>query len=171
PILQSEDMDELALLSERVINYINDQNIGGIEELKTDVQIGKPELLVHIDRESARRVELSTGMIASAIRTSIYGKEVSKYKVGEVYYPIQLRLDSTYRNQISSILNQRITFRDPASGLLTQVPRSSVAQIEYSSTYSAITRKDLERGITVYSNVPEGYNDNDVVTHQAGYTS
>src|SRR5690606_27159299 len=81
--LQSEDMDELALLSERVITYINDQNIGGIEELKTDVQIGKPELLVHIDRESARRFELSTGMIASAIRTSIYGKEVSKYKVGE----------------------------------------------------------------------------------------
>ncbi|HLU94442.1 MAG TPA: efflux RND transporter permease subunit, partial [Membranihabitans sp.] len=162
--LQSEDMDELALLSERVINYINDQNIGGIEELKTDVQIGKPELLVHIDRESARRFELSTGMIASAIRTSIYGKEVSKYKVGEEEYPIQLRLDSTYRNQISSILNQRITFRDPASGLLTQVPISSVAQIEYSSTYSAIKRKDLERVITVYSNVLAGYNANEVVS-------
>ena len=162
--LQGPHMDELALLSEDMINFINNQNIGGIEELKTDVQIGKPELLVHIDRESARRFELSTGMIASAIRTSIYGKEVSKYKVGEDEYPIQLRLDTTYRNNASSILNQRITFRDPASGLLTQVPISAVADIEYSSTYSAIKRKDMERVITVHSNVLAGYNANEVVS-------
>lgn len=162
--LQGEDIDELALLSENLINFINRQNIGGIEELMADVQIGKPELLVHIDRESARRFELSTAMISSAIRTSIYGREVSKYKVGEDEYPIMLRLDSTYRNSISSILNQRITFRDPASGLLTQVPISSVADIEYSSTYSAIKRKDMERVITVYSNLLAGYNANEVVS-------
>ena len=161
--LQGENIDELALLSEDLIDYIKNQNIGGIEELKADVQIGKPELLVHINRENARRFELSTAMIADAIRTSIYGKEVSKYKDGEDEYPIQLRLDSTYRNNISSILNQRITFRNPASGLLTQVPISAVANIEYSSTYSAIKRKDMERVITVYSNLLAGYNANEVV--------
>lgn len=161
--LQGPFMDELAITAEDMISFLQSRNIGGIEELKTDVQIGKPELLVHINRESARRFELSTGMIASAIRTSIFGKEVSKYKVGEDEYPIQLRLDSTYRNNVSSILNQRITFRDPASGLLTQVPISTVADIQYSSTYSAIKRKDLERVITVYSNVLGGYNANEVV--------
>lgn len=161
--LQGPFMDELAITAEDMISFLQSRNIGGIEELKTDVQIGKPELLVHVNRESARRFELSTGMIASAIRTSIFGKEVSKYKVGEDEYPIQLRLDSTYRNNVSSILNQRITFRDPASGLLTQVPISTVADIQYSSTYSAIKRKDLERVITVYSNVLGGYNANEVV--------
>lgn len=161
--LQGQNIDELAILSEDVIEYINAQNIGGIEELKADVQIGKPELLVHINRENARRFELSTSMIAGAIRTSIYGKEVSKYKDGEDDYPIQLRLDSTYRNNISSILNQRITFRDPASGKLVQVPISAVADIEYTSTYSAIKRKDMERVITVYSNLLAGYNANEVV--------
>lgn len=161
--LQGPFMDELAITAEDMIAFLQSRNIRGIEELKTDVQIGKPELLVHINRESARRFELSTGMIASAIRTSIFGKEVSKYKVGEDEYPIQLRLDSTYRNNVSSILNQRITFRDPASGLLTQVPISTVADIQYSSTYSAIKRKDLERVITVYSNVLGGYNANEVV--------
>lgn len=161
--IQGPFMDELAITAEEMITFLQSRNIGGIEELKTDVQIGKPELLVHIDRESARRFELSTGMIASAIRTSIFGKEVSKYKVGEDEYPIQLRLDSTYRNNVSSILNQRITFRDPASGLLTQVPVSTVADIEYTSTYSAIKRKDMERVITVYSNVLAGYNANEVV--------
>lgn len=161
--IQGPQMDELALLAEDMITFLNNRNIGGIEELKTDVQIGKPELLVHINRESARRFELSTGMIASAIRTSIYGKEVSKYKIGEDEYPIQVRLDTIYRNNISSILNQRITFRDPASGLLTQVPISTVADIEYSSTYSAIKRKDMDRVITVYSNVLSNYNANEVV--------
>ena len=161
--LQGEDIDDLATLSEDMIEYINNQNIGGIEELKADVQIGKPELLVHIDREEARRFELSTAMIASAIRTSIYGKEVSKYKEGEEEHPIQLRLDSIYRNSITSVLNQRVTFRNPASGQLTQVPISAVADIEYTSTYSSIKRKDMERVITVYSNLLAGYNANEVV--------
>src|SRR5690606_2284917 len=85
------------------------------------------------------------------------------YKDGEDEYPIQLRLDSTYRNNISSILNQRVTFRNPASGLITQVPISAVADIEYTSTYSSIKRKDMERVITVYSNLLSGYNANEVV--------
>lgn len=161
--IHGESMDELAILSEEMISYINNQGIEGIEELKADVQIGKPELLVHINRENARRFELSTYMISDAIRTSIYGKEVSKFKEGEDEYPIQLRLDTMYRENIGSIINQRITFRNPATGRLTQVPISAVADIEYSSTYSAIKRKDMERVITVYSNLLAGYNANEVV--------
>lgn len=155
--LQGEHIDELAQLSQDLITYINNQNILGIEELQANVEIGKPELLIHIDREAARRYELSTLAIADAIRTSIYGKEVSKYKEGEDEYPIQLRLDEEYRNDISALMNQKIVIGE------SQVPISTVSDIEYSTTYSSINRKDLERVITIYSNVLEGYNANEVV--------
>ncbi|GAA5220353.1 efflux RND transporter permease subunit [Membranihabitans marinus] len=161
--IQGENIDELAQLSEDLIAYVNKQNIPGIEELKADVKIGKPELLIHIDREAARRYELSTYAIADALRTSVYGKEVSTYKDGEDDYPIQLRLDPKYRNNVGALMNQKITFRNPANGQLTQVPISAVATVEYSSTYSSINRKDLERAITIYSNVLDGYNANEIV--------
>lgn len=161
--IQGEDIDALALLSEDVIQFIEARNIPGIEKLKADVQLGKPELIVHIDREVARRFELSTAQIASGIRTSIFGKEVSKYKTGEDEYPIMVRMNEDYRNDIQALLNQKVTFRNPANGQIVQVPVSTVSDIEYSSTYSAIKRKDLDRVITVYSNVLQGYNANEIV--------
>ncbi len=161
--IQGENIDTLAVLSEELISYINRQNIPGIEELKADVKIGKPELIIEVDREAARRYQLSTFDIANAIRTAVFGKEVSKYKQGEDEYPIMVRLDERYRYNIGDLLNQKITFRSPSSGQIIQVPISAVADIEYSSTYSAIKRKDLDRMITIYSNVIEGYNANEIV--------
>ncbi len=161
--LRGDDVDSLVVVSDRMIKYINDQSIPGIEELKPDVRLGKPELIVNVDRESARRYEISTYSIADAIRTSIFGKEVSKFKQGEEEYPIMVRLSEQYKNNISSILDQKVTFRNPANGQLTQVPISAVSDVQYSSTYSSIKRKDGKRLITIASNVLEGYNPNEIV--------
>ncbi len=160
--LQGEDMDELAILSGEVIAYINSQNIPGIEELQADINLAKPELIINIDREAARRYEISTYSIANTIRTAVYGREASKFKEGEEEYPIMVRLDKSYRNDVDKLLNQKITFRNPANGQLAQVPISSVADIRFTSSYGAVKRKDLERVITVYSNVLEGYNANEI---------
>lgn len=161
--IQGEDIESLALLSDDVIGFIESRGIPGIEKLQADVSMGKPELLVHIDREAARRFELSTAQIASGIRTSIFGKEVSKFKSGEDEYPIMVRLNEDYRNDIQATLNQKVTFRNPANGKIAQVPVSAVADISYTSTFSSIKRKDLDRVITVYSNVLQGYNANEIV--------
>lgn len=161
--LQGEDMDALAMLSDQMISFIESKNIPGIEQLQADVAMGKPELIIKINREAARRFELSTAQIASSIRTSIYGKEVSKYKAGEDEYPIMVRLNEKYRNNILGLLNQKITFRNPANGRIAQVPVSAVTDIEYASTYTAIKRKNLDRVITIYSNVLQGYNANEIV--------
>ncbi|CAH1001665.1 Multidrug resistance protein MdtC [Neolewinella maritima] len=161
--ISGEDLNKLVPLGDDVINYINAQGIPGIEELSSDVKLGKPELLVKVNREVARRYGLSTFQIANALRTSVYGREVSQYKLGEDEYPIYIRLKEEDRNNVSRLLAQRITFRDPSNGRITQVPISTVAEVDYSSTYSSIKRKDLDRVITISSNVTEGYTGNDVV--------
>jgi multidrug efflux pump subunit AcrB len=118
--ITGEDLDKLIPLGDDVINFINSRGIPGIEELTADVKLGKPELLVKVDREAARRYGLSTFQVASALRTSVYGKEVSKYKLGEDEYPIFIRLKEEDRNSVDALLNQRITFRDPTNGRITQ---------------------------------------------------
>ncbi len=97
------------------------------------------------------------------MRTSIFGKEVSKLKIGEDDYPIFIRSAPEYRTSISNLLNQKITFRNPANGRIAQVPISAVADIDYKSTYTSINRNDQERIITITSNVLAGYNPNEVV--------
>jgi len=166
--IRGDDLDQLLTISQEVKAYINDQNIPGIEELKSDVQLGKPELIVNVDREAARRYGVSTFAVADALRTSVFGLEVSQFKQGEDEYPIYIRLDEAYRYDVDYLLNQKITFRDMASGQIAQVPISAVADIQYTSTYSAVKRKDLERMVTIYSNVVEGYNAINIVDELRG---
>lgn len=160
--VSGENFPTLIDLTDRMKQFINESGIDGIEKLKTNLETGKPELVIDIDREKARRFGLSTYSIASELRTAIFGKEVSKYKQGEDDYEIQIRLDDKYRYDVDALLNKNITFRDQTNGRMHQVPISSVASAELSSTYGSIRRKDLKRVITISSNVLSGYNATEV---------
>lgn len=120
-------------------------------------------MIIDIDREAARRFEISTFAIADAIRTSVFGKEISKFKDGDDDHPIVIRANSEYRYNIDQILNQMITFRSMASGQIVQVPISALVKKQYTSTFDAIKRKDQERMVTIFSNVVEGYNPNEII--------
>lgn len=110
--ITGEDLTTLISISEKMKAYINESDIAGIEKLKLDIETGKPELLVNIDREKARRFGLSTYSIANEVRTSLFGKEISKFKQGEDDYKVQLRLDDKYRYNVDALMNKSITFRD-----------------------------------------------------------
>jgi len=156
-----QDFDKLVSLTDDVVKYIRSYNIPGIEGLDVDVYSAKPELLIEVNREQARRYGLSTAQIGSAIRTSLFGKEISDYKVGEDEYPIRLRYAEEYRDNISDILNHKVVFRNN-QGKMLSIPISSVASMKYSTTYDKVLRKDLDRVITISSNVLEGYNANEI---------
>ncbi|EMR02791.1 efflux RND transporter permease subunit [Cesiribacter andamanensis] len=160
--ISGEDYEKLIEVADMVIATIENSNIQGYEALKTDLEIGRPELVAHVDREKARRYGLSTQQIGTELRNALFGYEVSKFKDGEDEYPIQLRLEDRYRYDIESLMNKRITFRNN-KGQMRQIPISAVATVEYSSSYGSIKRKDLKRVISVYSNVKEDYNANEIV--------
>lgn len=156
--LIGEDLETLIRLSENVEQQIAESGIQGIEQLKSSLELGKPELIVQVDRDNARRFGLSTYSIANEIRTALFGKEISKYKEGEESYEVNMRLNQEYRYDIDALMNKNITFRNQNSGKLVQVPISAVADVRYGSTYGSIKRKDLDRVVTLSSNVLAGYN-------------
>ncbi len=155
-----EDFLVLNEIATDLKNRISEAGIQGIERLRSDLEAGKPELLVDIDREKARRFGLSTSSIAGELRTALFGKEISKYKLGEDDYKIQLRLDDKYRYDLQALMNKEITYRNQVNGRIVQIPIASVADVRYSSTYGSIHRKDLNRVLTLSSNVLDGYNAN-----------
>jgi multidrug efflux pump subunit AcrB len=161
--IRGEDYDKLMADAQGFKNFINEQGIDGIEELKLDVELGKPEMPIYIDRDKARRLSLSTYQIGDALRTALFGKEVSTYKDGEDDYPINIRLMERYRESEDALMNMRLTFRDQATGKIKQVPISSVAEARKASTFSAVKRRDLDRVVTITSNVLSEYNANEVV--------
>lgn len=162
--ISGENLEELITTTARFRQFIDSMGIGGIEELKSDFETFKPELVVHIDRLRANREGISTGQVGSELRTAITGTEVSKYREEEDQYPIQLRYNEYSRKNIDRLMNLKITFMDLATGRLKSIPLSSVATISYQNTYGGINRQDLKRVITLSSNLLSGYNSNAVNT-------
>ncbi len=151
-----DDFDGLLLLTDSILRRIDESGIEGIEGLTMDLDVGKPELLVRLNRDKLRRYGLSTYLVANTLRTALFGREVSDFKVGEEEYPINMRLKEEYRYNSSSLLNMPISYVD--NGQTIQIPLSAIADVEYRSTYGSVQRKDLNRVITISSNVIEGYN-------------
>ncbi len=161
--INGENMEDLITTSIQFKSYLDSLRIPGIEQLKSDFDMNKPEIIISIDRVRANREGLSLGQIGLELRTAIFGKEISKYKEDEDEYPIQLRYSEKERTNINKIINAKITYRDMNSGQLRQIPISSVATIQYKDTYGGIKRKNLKRVITLSSEVLSGYTANEVV--------
>jgi len=161
--VSGENMENLIATSVNFKSYLDSLRIPGIEQLKSDFDDNKPEIIIDIDRVRANREGLSLGQIGLELRTAIFGKEISKYKEDEDEYPIQLRYSEKERTNVNKIINAKITYRDMNSGQLRQIPISSVATIHYRDTYGGIKRKNLKRVITLSSEVLSGYTANEVV--------
>ncbi len=163
--IKGKEIEGLLAEAERVKSYVESRNVPGVEALRLDIDRASPEMPIIIDREKARRLNVSTYAIADAVRTALFGKEVSNYRVegDDDDHEINIRLDDKYRYDPQQLMDMKVTFRDMLNGQIRQVPISAVARAERTSTYSAIKRKDLDRVVTISSNLISGYNGNEVV--------
>jgi multidrug efflux pump len=159
----SENLEQLVDDANAFKAYLDSMDIPGVEELKTDFEMNTPEIIIQINRDRAQRLGISTGQIGMEIRTALYGKEISKLKQEEDEYPIMLRYGKVTRDNINSLVNLEITYRDMNNGMLRSIPLSTVARIDYTSSYAGIKRLNQKRIITVYSNLLSGYSANDIV--------
>ena len=157
----SEDFDGLIKTAVGLKNYLDSIQVPGVEELKMDVDLTNPEITLTVNRERALIEGVSTGQIGLAIRTALFGKEVSKIKEGKDEYKIQLRNNDLQRKNLVELLNMKITFRDFASGgAIKNIPISSLVTAEPTSTLGSVKRKNQKRLISLRSNVltTQGYN-------------
>ena len=163
--INGDEFKVLADLQAKIIANIGKAGVKGIDELKSDLQISKPEITVVVDNEKMQREGLSKGQVASELRTALFGKEASKYRDAKDDIPIQVRLQEKYRTKVEDLMNLNISFMDFATGSFRQLPISSIATLKYSNSYSVINRKNQKRVVTLSSDVTEGVGANEVVAN------
>lgn len=161
--LEGKDYTELINTAEDIRNFVNTKNIAGIEELKIDVNKGKPSMQVVVDREKAGELGVSVGQVGQQLRRSVFGEKAGVYKVDGEDYDINIRFNEDIRYNKSALFNQNIIFRDQASGKIKEIPVSAVASQKNSSGFSAIKHRDNKRVVTVYSQLKPGFSDAGVI--------
>ncbi len=157
--IEGPDYDQLIVEAERIRNFINTKNIAGIEELKIDVNKGKPSMQVVVDREKAGELGVAVGQVGSQLRRSLFGEKAGVYKKDGEDYDINVRFNEDIRYNTSALFNQNIIFRDQSTGKVKEVPISAVATQKNTSAFSAIKHRDNKRVVTIYSGLQTGYTD------------
>ncbi|MEO5947688.1 MAG: efflux RND transporter permease subunit [Chitinophagaceae bacterium] len=150
-----DDFENISMVAKNLFNFLDTNRVEGIENLQPDIELVNPEITINVDREKAMMEGVSTGQIGMELRTAVFGKEVSTIKDGEDEYKIQLRNSELMRNNITDLMNMRITFMDMNTMQVKSVPLSTVASVDYTNTAGGIKRKNVKRTIQLQSNVPD----------------
>ena len=151
--VSGDNFENIAAVATQLYNFLDTNRIDGIENLQPDVDLNNPEITINVDRERAMFEGLSTGQVGSEIRTAVFGKEVSKIKDGEDEYKIQVRYTDLLRNNITDLMNMRITFMDMNTQEVKSIPLGAVAKVDYTNTTGGVKRKNVKRTIQLQSNV------------------
>lgn len=163
--LTGKDYNELIATAEQMRVFINSKNVPGIDELKIDVNKDKPTMQVAIDREKSGELGVTAKQIGDQLRNSIFGSKAGTYKEDGDDFDIYVRFNEDTRYDKSALFNQNITFRDN-TGVIKEIPLSTVATQNNTSGFSAIKHKATKRVVTVYSALSPGFTDAGAIVAQ-----
>lgn len=161
--ITGDELDTLVATSVRLKRFLDSRNIAGVEELRSDFQADKPEVVFDLNRELMNAQGISTYTVSSALRTAVFGKEISRFRDAKDDYPITLRAREDQRSNVEAVRNMSIGYFDQGTGGFRQVPIAAFANVRYQNTYGGIKRQDAERIITLSSNVIGGANAQETV--------
>ena len=157
--ISGEDPDALRDLANRAMAILRAAPVGDrLEGLESDMDDARQELVIDVDREKAALYGLSTAQVGSTIRSAIQGSEAAKFRQGEEEYDIVVRLAEQYRDNLDALDQLTIV----AEGGV-QVPLPSVASWHVDEGAGSVNRKDMDRVVSITSDVVAGANSNAVL--------
>ncbi|MBD3161062.1 MAG: MMPL family transporter, partial [Candidatus Eisenbacteria bacterium] len=148
--ISGDDFPTLGDLAEQVRDEIRD--IPGLVDLQDDYDRGRPEIRIRPSLEKAARYGLRTIDLATTIRTSVRGEDVSEYRVGEDEYDIVVRLDEPERKSVEDIEDLTVFYEG------SHIPVTAFADVDFHTGLGAIQRIDSKRVVTVTADAASGYN-------------
>lgn len=132
------DLGELDRLAQTLQPIL--ARVRGVADLSLEANIGKPQLIVKVNRAEAARYGVSVDDILEVVQAGIGGKSVSTLIDGVRRFEITVRLEPRFRNDVEAI--SRIPLRTSGGAV---VPLSRVASLEIDEGYTFVRREQLQR--------------------------
>lgn len=144
--LFGDDLSQLKLTADEIAEKI--RAIEGASDVQVDQVTGVPQLLITINRAKIAKLGIPLSEVQHVIQTAVGGTNVSHLFEGVKRFPIQVRLESSYRNSKSDI--EQLVIRGVYGEL---IPLSQLATITEVVGPRQITRENNQRFISIQCNV------------------
>ena len=145
-VLQGPVLDDLERYSTALRKKVAD--IPGLVDVDTTLNLGKPELSVHIDRPKAADLGVSIGDAAEALRLLVGGDAVTTFNDGGEQYDVHLRARVEDRSTDDAIAALTVP-----SSRLGSVSLDHIATFERDAGPATISRIARQRQVTVTANM------------------
>ena len=123
----------------------------GVVDVDTSLNVGKPELSVHVDRLKAADLGVQISDAAEALRLLVGGDQVTTYNENGEQYEVHVRAVGGDRESAEAI--GRLTVPSAKVG---SVPLENLAQLTPGTAPAAIDRLNRQRQVTVFAGLESG---------------
>jgi multidrug efflux pump len=137
----------LGEIAHTVSAYLN--KVPHVYDVRDDYVAGSPTVKVHVDRQKAAMMGLSTNTIGFVLKVAYNGMKVSTFREDNDDYDITVQLSEEER-KTTDILRELLI--PTTQGL---IPLSTIATFEVTGGLGQINRKNDERIVTVKASVDE----------------
>lgn len=148
--------DELAAISEQIKLKLT--TISGTKNVKDDWGPKAKKFVIDINQVNAQTAGVSSLDIATSLQTVLDGFTTGEYREGDESIPIVMRSDKSQEQTLESIETLNIFSQSTNKN----VPLSQVASIKPTWQYAKIKRLDINRTITISSELREGGNASEI---------
>jgi hydrophobic/amphiphilic exporter-1 (mainly G- bacteria), HAE1 family len=147
--INGPDLKKLETFAAAVANAAKKEP--GVVDVDTSMNVGKPELSVHVDRMKAADLGVKVSDAAEALRLLVGGDQVTTYNEGGEQYEVHVRAAQDARDTAAAIGQLTVP-----SDRVGSVPLVNLARMSPGTSPSEINRLNRQRQVTIYAGLLPG---------------
>ncbi|MFN0206742.1 MAG: efflux RND transporter permease subunit [Planctomycetota bacterium] len=148
-VLIGRDSDRLAEISEDVKNEL--AKIPELTNVRSELERGRPEVRVRVDREQAQRLALNPTIISGAIEWGLRGYLLSRMHEQDVERPVVIQYQGAENSDMADLADTQLF-----SPTGTEIPLAAVAKLDVGKSFGEIYRRDGKTSLAISADVLEG---------------
>ena len=141
-VLQAPDLDSLVAYADSMVARA--RQIPGFQGVDTNVDLNKPQLAVHVDRDRAASLGVSPADVGTTLQVLLGGIDITEFERGNERYEVMVRAGDSSRVTPDDVSSLYVRGR---TGELVQL--SSVVDVEEGVAPNQINHFNRRRSITV----------------------
>ena len=148
-IITGPDLKLLDEYSTKVMEKL--KTIPDAVDVDTTLINGKPEVQLHVDRDTAADLGVRVGDISQALNTLIAGQEATSFNEGKDQFDVRVRAINPFRTSVEGL--KRVIVPSTKLGWVTL---DRVVKVETGTGPSSIDRTNRQRQVTLLANTKPG---------------
>jgi len=148
-VVSGPDIAKVADYADEIVQ--RSREIPGLVNLRSDLKLNKPQLIVHVDREQASDLGVSVRDVASTLQVLLGGLKLSTFKLHGETYEVIAQVDRAERANPTDLYGLYVR---SDSGIM--VPLASVVSVEETVTSAGLPHYDRKRAATITGHLLEG---------------